>query len=304
VDEIKHNIEAVLFAIGKKVHIDEIIKICKIDLDSANAALKELQKNYEERKGSIKLVQDNEFWKLSVDEKFVPVIQNLGVETELTKSVMETLAVIAWKYPILQNDVIHIRTNKAYDHLTELEERGFINRSKHGRTRTIRLTEKFFQYFDLPKDKAKNVFQELLPEQFQAKLEQAENDIISAEKLSQEIRKKEKIIMEQLKKEKKEQAQLEQGLEIEEKHVVIEDENTGQKVELENYESKDKPVNENKELEVVEVTENNKEIESSNKIEESKDEPITQDNEIPKSNLKVDEKAVDEAVERIIHPKK
>ncbi len=303
-DEIKHNIEAVLFAIGKKVHIDEIIKICKIDLDSANAALKELQKNYEERKGSIKLVQDNEFWKLSVDEKFVPVIQNLGVETELTKSVMETLAVIAWKYPILQNDVIHIRTNKAYDHLTELEERGFINRSKHGRTRTIRLTEKFFQYFDLPKDKAKNVFQELLPEQFQAKLEQAENDIISAEKLSQEIRKKEKIIMEQLKKEKKEQAQLEQGLEIEEKHVVIEDENTGQKVELENYESKDKPVNENKELEVVEVTENNKEIESSNKIEESKDEPITQDNEIPKSNLKVDEKAVDEAVERIIHPKK
>ena len=51
--------------------------------------------------------------------------------------------------------MIHIRTNKAYDHLKELEQLGFISRKKHGRTNLIKLSEKFFKYFDLPEDKLK-----------------------------------------------------------------------------------------------------------------------------------------------------
>ena len=62
---------------------------------------------------------------------------------------METLAVIAWKVPVLQSDIISIRTNKAYDHLVELEKSGFISRSKSGRTKLIKLTDRFFNYFDV-----------------------------------------------------------------------------------------------------------------------------------------------------------
>ena len=58
------------------------------------------------------------------------MVRKIVTETELTRSVMETLAVIAFKYPILQSDLIKLRTNKAYDHLVELEKSGYISRQK------------------------------------------------------------------------------------------------------------------------------------------------------------------------------
>ena len=66
---------------------------------------------------------------------------------------METLSVIAWKNPALQSDIIKIRTNKAYKHIGELEEAGFIESIKHGRTKLLKLTKKFYDYFDLEGDK-------------------------------------------------------------------------------------------------------------------------------------------------------
>ena len=125
-------------------------------------------------------------------EKYLALIQNIVTETELDKSLMETLAVIAWKYPILQADVIRLRNNKAYDHLRELEEAGFIAREKKGRTRTIRLTPKFFEYFDLPPSKAKtqDAFKEIVPEEIRENIEKTEGDIEATEKEIEEIKKK------------------------------------------------------------------------------------------------------------------
>jgi len=69
------------------------------------------------------------------------------------------LAVIAWRHPVLQSEVIKIRTNKAYDHIKHLEELGFLTKKKKGRTCEIKLSEKFFRYFDLPDEKdIKEVF--------------------------------------------------------------------------------------------------------------------------------------------------
>src|SRR3989344_1209142 len=99
-------------------------------------------------------------WPVTIREQFLPLVRNIVTETELSKTIMETLAVIAFKYPIKQSDLIKIRTNKAYDHLKELEQMGYITRQKHGRTNLIKLTQKFFEYFDLPQEKLKEVFKD------------------------------------------------------------------------------------------------------------------------------------------------
>ena len=106
------------------------------------------------------LVDEGEFWKFAVRDHFIPMVRKIVTETELTKSVLETLAVIAFKYPILQSDLIKLRTNKAYDHLMELEKSGYITRQKHGRTNLIKLTEKFFRYFDLTEEKLREQFKD------------------------------------------------------------------------------------------------------------------------------------------------
>jgi hypothetical protein len=63
---------------------------------------------------------------------------------------METLAVIAYKYPkALQSEVVDIRGGGAYEHLAELERLGFIVRMPEGRSYRVKLTERFFNYFDV-----------------------------------------------------------------------------------------------------------------------------------------------------------
>ena len=157
---VKSKAEAVLFSTGSRISLEEISRLCRSRKEEVLVALQELQKEYDERQSSLMLVEEGEFWKFTVRDHFIPMVRKIVTETELTKSVLETLSVIAFKYPILQSDLIKIRTNKAYDHLVELEKSGYISRQKHGRTNLIKLTEKFFKYFDLTEEKLREQFKD------------------------------------------------------------------------------------------------------------------------------------------------
>ena len=157
---VKSKVEAVLFSTGRRISLDEISRLCRSGKEDVLSALQELQKEYDEKESSLMLVEEGEFWKFTVRDHFIPMIRKIVTETELSKTILETLAVIAFKYPILQSDLIKLRTNKAYDHLVELEKSGYISRQKHSRTNLIKLTEKFFKYFDLTEEKLREQFKD------------------------------------------------------------------------------------------------------------------------------------------------
>src|SRR3989339_1998160 len=156
----KSKVEAVLFSVGHKITVDEICKLCRSRKEEVLEALQELRAEYDSKQSSLMLIEDGDSWKFAVRDHLISVVRKIVTETELTRSVMETLAVIAFKYPILQADLIKMRTNKAYDHLAELEKSGYISRQKNGRTNLIKLTEKFFRYFDLTEEKLKDQFKD------------------------------------------------------------------------------------------------------------------------------------------------
>jgi segregation and condensation protein B len=173
-DDLKKKIEAILFSLGKFVSTEEIANLCKEDESKVKDALLELTTDYEDKNTSLIVISDNNLWKLTTREEYSHLVRKIVSETELTKSQLETLAVIAFKYPIKQSDLIRIRTNKAYDHLMELEKAGFITRQRYGRSRLIKLTDKFFEYFDLPREKLKERF--LGFDQLAHKIEVKENE--------------------------------------------------------------------------------------------------------------------------------
>ena len=156
----KSKVEAVLFSVGHKITIDEISRLCRSRKEEVLEALQELRAEYDSKQSSLMLFEEGDSWKFAVRDHLISVVRKIVSETELTKSVMVTLAVIAFKYPVLQADLIKMRTNKAYDHLAELEKSGYISRQKHGRTNLIKLTEKFFRYFDLTEEKLKDQFKD------------------------------------------------------------------------------------------------------------------------------------------------
>lgn len=189
---VKSKVEAILFSTGRRISLDDISKLSRSMKDDVLKALKELQKEYDEKQSSLMLVEEGDFWKFTVRDHFIPIVRKIVTETELTKSVLETLAIIAFKYPILQSDLIKLRTNKAYEHLVELEKSGYISRQKHGRTNLIKLTEKFFKYFDLTDEDLKNQFKDF--DSIAKAIKEKEEEV---EKIKEEQRKK----AEELKKE-------------------------------------------------------------------------------------------------------
>lgn len=180
VTEVMLKVEAVLFAGSRDFDVDELSRLCKENPKDIKKALKKLKKEYSERETAIVLTEEDGKYKFNVKDDYLIIVSNIVTETELSKSVMETLAVIAFKHPILQCDLIKIRTSKAYDHLKELEEAGYITREKFGRTKKIKLTQKFFEYFDLPPEKLKNAFSSY--EAVEKAIEEKEHELAIANK--------------------------------------------------------------------------------------------------------------------------
>ncbi len=160
-NKLKLKVEAVLFSCGKKIEAKEIAKLVNASKPKVIQSLRELQADYKKAEGSLIVIEEGEFWKLTVREEFMPLVRSIVSETELPKALLETLAVIAWKSPILQSDVIKIRNNKAYEHISQLIESGFLQREKHGRSYKLKLTQKFEEYFDV--DDLKRLKKKLQP---------------------------------------------------------------------------------------------------------------------------------------------
>lgn len=161
-DNYKHKIEAVLFTIGKPVPIQRIAEVIGLgSIGIAKEKIEELIQEYRERDSALEIVQDNDNFRMTIKPHLLHLVKNLMSSTELDKPTQETLAVIAWKQPMLQADLVKIRGTSTYDHIKVLTEQGFITSEKSGRTRLIKLTQKFYDYFDTNRENIQTVLQEV-----------------------------------------------------------------------------------------------------------------------------------------------
>ena len=186
-NELKNTVESILFSTGRKLELEELSKLCKIkDLEQLKLSLNELKQELDQKNSSLMLVEEGSSWKLTVREKYLPYVRKVVSQTELSKSILETLAVIAYKAPTLQSQIIKIRTNKAYAHLDELEQNGYITREKKGRTKLLKLSQKFFDYFDIPPDQLKQKLEKVVSGEETLEPKNKNNDKQTAKLESQE----------------------------------------------------------------------------------------------------------------------
>ncbi|MBS3127452.1 SMC-Scp complex subunit ScpB [Candidatus Woesearchaeota archaeon] len=197
-DTLKKKVEAVLFTVGKEITVERVASLCSLDMLKVQEIIQQLAQEYRERDHSLQIVEKENGWKLTVRDEFVPLVSSLVSSTELERPLMETLAVIAWKYPVLQADVVKLRNASAYDHMKQLEERGFIAKERSGRTYKLKLTKKFFEYFDLPSEEAKQAFLKQIPAAMLAEAEEVGKEADEVERLL-DLEKKEETAREEIK---------------------------------------------------------------------------------------------------------
>ena len=184
-------VEAVIFAVGKEITTERIASLCSLETKEVDRIMNELLKQYSDSDNSLKVVQKENGWKLTVKDEYIPLVSSIVSSTELDRPLMDTLAVIAWRYPIIQSEIIKLRGSGAYEHMRALEEQNFIAKERFGRTYKVKLTQKFFEYFDLPSDEAKEAFLKNVPADILKGAEDVDKETDEVERLI-EIDKNEK----------------------------------------------------------------------------------------------------------------
>lgn len=156
-DDVINRVEAILFTIGRFISLEELAKLCDISsVEIVKENLEKLREELHKREGAIELIEQGNKWKLNIRKEYLYLTENLLTDCELEKPVQETLAVIAYKSPVLQSEVIKIRGNGAYGHIEVLKELDFIISEKFGRTRLLKVTQRFYDYFDVVEDQLKS----------------------------------------------------------------------------------------------------------------------------------------------------
>lgn len=166
-EDFKNRVEAILFTTGRFMGVDEIAALCNLgSVGIVSDALNSLKLDYDSRSSSLILVEEAGKWKLGIRKEYNYLTTKLLDAAEMDRPTQETLALVAYKSPALQSDIVKMRGNTAYDHIKFLRENEFITSEKHGRTNILKLAPKFFDYFDIVEDQLKAKFSSLsvLPE--------------------------------------------------------------------------------------------------------------------------------------------
>lgn len=152
-DQDKKNlIEATLFMAAKPMTIEDLEPIVKMPKDEIARLLESMKSHYDEH--GIKVTEHQtpdgaRLFELNIKDRYVKQVEHLAPTRELSRGVLQTLSLIAYRAPMKQSEVVHIRGNRAYEHIKELMDKGLISSEPKGHTKILNITKRFLEYFGL-----------------------------------------------------------------------------------------------------------------------------------------------------------
>jgi segregation and condensation protein B len=147
-------IEAALYVTGKPVDLKTLGSVIGLRSDEKiREAARQLRDHYMNDSGAIEILElsDGRFV-MQLRPQFASHVRRLATRQLLTPGPMKTLSFIAYKQPITQSYVAKVRGNLTYSHVKHLQEIGLISEEKIGRTKMLRTTQNFADYFNLSQD--------------------------------------------------------------------------------------------------------------------------------------------------------
>ena len=155
-ENVKYIIESLLFVAEGPLTIDDMKKaLFHAETDEIREALNQLREDYEIRKGGFHLNEVAGGYQLRTRTEYNEFIKRL-LQTKplrMSKAALETLAIIAYKQPIIRSDIEHIRGVDSGGILRMLLDRKLIRilgrRTIPGRPLIYSTTKLFLEVFDL-----------------------------------------------------------------------------------------------------------------------------------------------------------
>ena len=158
--KIKEYVEALIFAFGDGISLEELEKRTRADPLIIKKALAELNKEYAERKGAFNIVTEGTFYRMRLRSDLASIAEDT-LKTDLKKGVLMTLSLIAAKGKINQSELVKMRGSLSYQHVKELVSRGLVTKYTEGNRKVIKISPTFYDYFDVNNKELKEVTNEV-----------------------------------------------------------------------------------------------------------------------------------------------
>ncbi len=154
--EAKAVIEAILFMAGETVTLDTIRNIIEIDKYNTERLVRELISDYSIKNTGLFIAEVAEGFQMVTDPACAPWVKKLlstAVPKKLTQSSLETMAIIAYKQPIIKAEIEAIRGVNSDGVVKTLLDKRLIQilgrKEVPGRPLMYATTKEFLQYFGL-----------------------------------------------------------------------------------------------------------------------------------------------------------
>lgn len=155
-EELKKIIESILFVAGDAVALQDISGALEISEDELKKIIDEMIWDREQQNQGVLIVKVDESVQLCSNPLYTPHIEKAlqpVKKTKLSQSLLETLAIIAYRQPITRAEVEQVRGVKCNYSVAALIESGLIERA--GRKKTLgnpmmyTTSEEFLRHFGI-----------------------------------------------------------------------------------------------------------------------------------------------------------
>lgn len=152
----QHLVEAALYVTGRPLDLGELGSVIGTrSKKRVRPIVNIVKESYNSRGGPLEILElpDGRFV-LQLKPLFANKVRRLATRPLLTSGPLRTLSYIAFRQPVTQSQVASVRGPHVYSHIRMLESMGLIKNERFGRTKLLRTTKAFSDYFNLSHDLA------------------------------------------------------------------------------------------------------------------------------------------------------
>lgn len=155
-NEICGVVTAALFVAGDAIEVSAFAELLDIDADELDVILQEMVEEGKNRENGLLLVRVGDKIQMCTNAKYASYIQMLLAPEEhmsLSKSVLETLSIIAYKQPVTRSQIDEIRGVRSNYAVATLLGKGLIHvigrKDVLGRPSLFATTDEFLRHFGI-----------------------------------------------------------------------------------------------------------------------------------------------------------
>jgi segregation and condensation protein B len=159
---LKSLIEAALYMSNEPISVEQMSKMFKTDKERIEQAVDELKNELGSSEHGVYVLETTQGFQIRVKPQYAPSVRRLTPYKDLGRGLLRVLALVAYKQPITQSEIVKVIGNRTYEYVKVLTERGLIKAIKQSRTKALVPTKEFANYFGLenPED-AKKFFENM-----------------------------------------------------------------------------------------------------------------------------------------------